>query len=169
MIACSEDRDNLSEDSISLADEAPLDAGGLGGWRIMGTGSRERARGGFSHLRTAVPAHLAHGRAHPLPPLAISAEDEHLAVQLIATALREADVMAELVIGFLEGSGLVPPAAERDGAPIEFPREFLLELGAVLRIASWDRAGIRETLDPGLPSGERAYAEFLRRARWMTR
>jgi hypothetical protein len=101
-----------------------------------------------------------------LPPPALSPERYRHAVELIAITIREAELMAELVIAFLEGSGLLPPAASRGGAPIEFPAEFLLELGAILRIASWDRAGIRQRLDPGLPPADQAYADFVRRLRY---
>jgi hypothetical protein len=84
------------------------------------------------------------------------------ALALIEATMREADLMADLAIGFLRAEGLAPDPSQ-GGAPVALPAAFYLELGAVLRIATWERAGIRDLLDPGLPSADSAYAGLLRR------
>ena len=68
----------------------------------------------------------------------LSVHERRLAIGLIATALREAELMADLVIRFLEAVGSAPPLARRMKQPAEFPREFLLELGFILRIHTWE-------------------------------
>ena len=67
---------------------------------------------------------------------------------MIEATVREAHLMAELVGEFLEAIGLAPSASERKKKPAEFPRQFLWELGFVLRLWTWERRGIRELLAP---------------------
>jgi hypothetical protein len=85
------------------------------------------------------------------------------AVELIEYTIRDAEYMASLVIAFLEGLGMLPPRGQRRPNPVGLPAEFLLELAAVLRIAAWERAGLRDSLCRGLPPAEEALDDLFRR------
>jgi hypothetical protein len=91
----------------------------------------------------------------------LSDHERRLAIAVIANALREADLMADLVIRFLEAVGLAPPLARRMKQPAEFPREFLLELGFILRIHTWERSGIRHLVGPDLPRARQALEQLF--------
>ena len=94
-----------------------------------------------------------------------AALDEH--DRLPGLAMREADVregrlMAELVTHFLESISLLPPASRRRKRPVvDLPREFLLELGLILRVHAWERAGLRDRIGPDLPTSRRALADLF--------
>ncbi len=94
-------------------------------------------------------------------PAHLGESDRRLGLAVIEACVREAHLMAELVGEFLEAIGLAPPASERKKKPAEFPRQFLWELGFVLRLWTWERAGIRELLAPDLPTARRALGEFF--------
>ena len=103
----------------------------------------------------------------------LSVHERRLAIGLIATALREADLMADLVIRFLEAVGLRSPVARRMKEPAEFPREFLLDLGFILRIHTWECSGIRDLVGPtcpgpGRPWSSSSFATGLSRGRPAT-
>ncbi|HEY2158537.1 MAG TPA: hypothetical protein VGH33_23105 [Isosphaeraceae bacterium] len=94
-------------------------------------------------------------------PARLGESDRRLGLAVLEAFVREAHLMADLVAQFLEAIGLAPPASERMKKPAEFPREFLRELGFVLRIDTWERAGIRELLAPDLPTARRALDELF--------
>jgi hypothetical protein len=90
----------------------------------------------------------------------MTAEAAEAGMSLIRATVREAEVVADLIIAFLRGEqGALAP-----GAPLELPGGFLRELGAVLRLATWEAAGLRQSIDPTLPTAESAYLDLLERA-----
>jgi hypothetical protein len=97
------------------------------------------------------------------PPVTLTAADRAV-VDFLASIIRDAQFMADLTARYLDRLlGILPPTKKRGGEPIAFPPEFLLELGAVLRLAVWERAGLRDRLDPALPPAEQALVDLLAR------
>lgn len=96
------------------------------------------------------------------PPAAAPPADR-AAIELIATIIRDAEYMADLTVHFLDELGIVPPLKERRKKPVALPPEFLLELGAILRLALWERAGHRQSLNHHLPRAEQTLADLLDR------
>jgi hypothetical protein len=82
---------------------------------------------------------------------------------MVEAVARDAEAMAVAVAAYLESRGVLPDRNQRAKAPVELPAEFLLELGAALRLAEWEKAGLRGTLR-GLPAAQSALADVLRRA-----
>lgn len=66
-------------------------------------------------------------------------------------------VQAELAAQVLQAAGLT---AEK---PVGLPRSFLLELGAVLELGVWERQGLVEYLDAGLPRFTEAWDGLIAR------
>ena len=86
------------------------------------------------------------------PPLEISDV-------LMAAVARNAARMAELTAATLDATGLFPKMSDAS-----LPGGFLLELGAVLQIGTWERQGIDAHLKAGLPSFKEAAASLATRA-----
>jgi hypothetical protein len=82
----------------------------------------------------------------------------------VAAVISRADYVATLTGEFLSLLGLVPNKTEAADGVCRFPPGFLLELGAMLQLAVWERAGVRTHLDAGLPSAHEAAADLTRRA-----
>lgn len=90
-------------------------------------------------------------------------ESERLFVaRTLEAYLREAEHQADLVAAFLRASGIrggrrtaksQAPLIPRAGSPVS---DFLLGLGAALRLGEWERAGIRGGIDSNLPSAAEA-------------
>jgi hypothetical protein len=95
-------------------------------------------------------------------PVAVPAPNR-AALELIELIVREAMFMADLTAHFLERLGILPPPKERRENPVELPTEFLVELGAIVRLALWERAELRDRLDYGLPRAEHALADLFAR------
>jgi hypothetical protein len=84
-------------------------------------------------------------------------------VEFVAFIIREAAFTADLTADYL-GLLLGPPAKRGPNErPIGLPKQFLIELGAILRIAVWERAGLEHLLCSGFPSAQQALAELLSR------
>jgi hypothetical protein len=66
-------------------------------------------------------------------------------VAFIAAVLRQMDHAANLVVAFFRSVGLM---GSTETAPPAFPREFLLELAALLQIREWHAAGVIDWHDP---------------------
>lgn len=85
------------------------------------------------------------------------------ATELIETIISDAMFMASLTAQYLEQLDILPSRKQLQNNPVAFPPEFLLELAAVLRLALWERAGLRDHLDSGLPPAEQAWAALFAR------
>jgi hypothetical protein len=83
--------------------------------------------------------------------------------QVVECFVREAEYMARLTIRFIDHTGIFP-ADQRRERPVALPAEFLLELAAVLRIAIWERNGLRVRIAADLPLAEDSYFELVERA-----
>jgi hypothetical protein len=87
-------------------------------------------------------------------------ENRERVVRFLAQVIESAWHNAEMVAAFLASLGLKP----KKNKPVYLPLEFLLELGAILRLAQWERAGIHHLIDPNLPSAREALRQLLVRA-----
>jgi hypothetical protein len=96
------------------------------------------------------------------PPVTLAPADRP-AADLIASIIQDAGFMAELTVHYLDRLGLLPAPKRRVTDPVALPGEFLLELAAALRLALWERAGLRDRLDPGLPPAAQALADLFAR------
>ena len=79
---------------------------------------------------------------------------------LIVAVAREAEADADRVAEFLRYLGLQPTAEK----PLGFSRDQLLFLGAVLRLASWEEAGVPIHFSVGLPPASRILLDAIRSA-----
>ena len=77
--------------------------------------------------------------------------------ELIVAVTREAEADADRVVEFLRYLGLQPTAEK----PLGFSRDQLLFLGAVLRLASWEEAGVPIHFSIGLPPASRILADAI--------
>ena len=66
-------------------------------------------------------------------------------VAFIAAVLRQMDHAANLVVAFFRSVGLMGPS---EITPPALPREFLLELAALLQVREWQAAGVIDWYDP---------------------
>jgi hypothetical protein len=82
----------------------------------------------------------------------------------VEAVVSRAEYVATLTGECLSATGLLPKTDETPTEPVRLPGGFLLELGAVLQMAVWERAGIRTHIDAGLPSFEEAAADLAHRA-----
>jgi len=74
-------------------------------------------------------------------------------VAFIAAVLRQMDHAANLVVAFFRSVGLM---GLTDTAPPALPRQFLLELAALLQVREWHAAGVIDWHDPdGLSIADR--------------
>jgi hypothetical protein len=85
------------------------------------------------------------------------------AVEVIEFVIAEANVWASLTAEFLQKLGLTPSPASDKPVP-QFTREFLLELGAILRIHVWERSGVRKHIRTELPPAREALSNLFGRA-----
>jgi hypothetical protein len=74
--------------------------------------------------------------------------------ELIARFAEQAAGDADMTIHFLGLVGLTPSPGET----LELPRDFLLELGAAMRLLSWERDGL-VVHESGLPTGRDAFLQ----------
>jgi len=79
--------------------------------------------------------------------------------ELIARVAEQAARDADLTGYFLKGVGLAPPA----GTNRLLPRDFLLELGAAMRLLAWEVEGL-ELHESGLPTAQDAILEVFQDA-----
>jgi hypothetical protein len=76
---------------------------------------------------------------------------------LIVAVTREAEADADRIVEFLRDLGLQPTAEK----PLGFSRDLLLFLGAVLRLGSWEEAGVPIHFSVGLPPAGRILADAI--------
>jgi hypothetical protein len=88
---------------------------------------------------------------HPL-----SAQIPDLPPDLVYAVALNADCDADWVGVYLAAAGLKPP--------LRLPTDFLLGLGAALRLYQWEQSGIHLHLAAGLPPAREALHEVLRAA-----
>ena len=77
---------------------------------------------------------------------------------LIVAVTREAEADADRIAELLRYLGLQPTAEK----PLGFSRDQLLFLGAVLRLASWEEAGVPIHFSVGLSAASRILADGIR-------
>ena len=86
----------------------------------------------------------------------------------LAAIIREAELQADLVARFLRSRGLKPTRTSKPEGNPKLPQglaaDFLMELGAALRLRMWERAGLTEILPPGLPNAAESLASAAGRA-----
>src|SRR5437870_2343485 len=82
---------------------------------------------------------------------------------LIASVTSDAEHIADLVIGFLDEAGVLPPRKQLDKRSLGLPAEFLGELGAALRLRELEQFGLRECLDDNLPAADELILDVLTR------
>src|SRR5436190_11921557 len=80
-----------------------------------------------------------------------------LVTAVAVEAARDAEYVVLFLDEFLDAMGLRPAVGER----IPFPAAFLLDLGAALRILSWEQAGLHPQEVAGLPSAHEALENVL--------
>jgi hypothetical protein len=95
-----------------------------------------------------------------ISPLSLSAFHPDLIRAVVQDAERDAD----LVGAFLDETGLAPSGRRPQDAPLALPAEFLLGLGAALRLSLWEQQGVRVHLDHGLPPARQALIDVLHTA-----
>ena len=78
---------------------------------------------------------------------------------MLAAVIRFAERRAELTAIFLRHLAKRPKSRHR----IEVPKEFALELGAILQIWLWEQTGLRQHLRGDLPSSEEAFSSLATR------
>lgn len=99
-------------------------------------------------------------RARPDSRRPTTAPRDPEALGLLAAILRQVDHAADLVLAFLRGHGLLVAG---EAASLGLPREFLLELGALLQLREWQAGGVIDPIDvDGLPIDERIGASIQR-------
>jgi|SRR5579863_5182645 len=74
-----------------------------------------------------------------------------------------AEYVATLTGEYLSAAGLIPKSDGSATQSWHLPVGFLLELGAVLQLGVWERAGIQTHIQVGLPSYDEASTELARR------
>ena len=77
--------------------------------------------------------------------------------------IQEAEHMSALVASFLDRLESVRSPQECERSPISLPREFSIELGAILRIAQWESDGLLDPTESELPGAADAYENLLQR------
>lgn len=78
-------------------------------------------------------------------------------IELLESWMLESSRDADRVIFFLEKLGY-HASPER---PISLPADFLLDLGAALRMWSWEQHGLRVHIDEGFPTAREALCDLL--------
>lgn len=77
-------------------------------------------------------------------PAGIARKPDPEVVGFIAALLRQMDHAADLVIAFFRSLGMLGPDQT---SPLALPREFLLELAALLQLCEWEAGGVIEWFD----------------------
>jgi hypothetical protein len=83
---------------------------------------------------------------------------------LIRAVAQDAARDAELVGTFLGEIGLAPAGQASQDPPLRLPADFLLGLGAALRLLFWEQQGIHVHLDHRFPPARQALLDVLRTA-----
>jgi hypothetical protein len=91
-------------------------------------------------------------------------ETTHLAPAIAAVA-RRADFVALLVAHALDAVYAKAGIDAKTDQSCRLPAGFLLELGAVMQLLLWERAGLTVHVEAGLPTADAAGEELERRAR----
>jgi len=81
-------------------------------------------------------------------------------VGFIAAVLRQMDHAADLVVAFFRSIGMM---GAHDRSLPDLPREFLLELAALLQVREWHAAGVIDWFDPDGLSIEDMIGEAIER------
>ena len=89
--------------------------------------------------------------------------------KFIEAIIRNARYKAQLAAAFLEAQGFRPkkervcsPSVEAENSPTRMRAQgFLLNLGAALQLASWERAGLRSELPADLPTSSEAFQNLV--------
>lgn len=99
-------------------------------------------------------------------PLSVSTTVDLSAVpsELIHALALEASRDAAAVICFLQALSDTPAGAWLRALPVRLPREFLLNLGAALRLCIWECKGIHVHREMSLPTGREALVDVFRAA-----
>jgi hypothetical protein len=95
-------------------------------------------------------------------PHATTRSDDRYVVEVLEFIIRDGVFMGGLTADFLDLFFQTSPN-ESCKKPIALPREFLRELGAILRLALWERAGLCDRLDHGLPPAREALRDLFTR------
>jgi hypothetical protein len=78
-------------------------------------------------------------------------------IEGVLAIVREADLQARLVANFLLSNGIKPHHGKTDGdtqaMPVGPAADFLLTLGAGLRLLMWEQTDIKAEMDEDLPDG----------------
>ena len=80
-------------------------------------------------------------------------------VSFVAAMIRLGHRQADLAAAFLREVGIQPAP----GQTLALPREFLLEVGAIMQIAQWEQSGLRDLMPVDLPSAGAALDDLARR------
>jgi hypothetical protein len=92
-----------------------------------------------------------------------TAGSQPFAEQIIEGFAFDGHFHASLVGRFLEANGWIPPRTARGRKPASFPKEFLLELAAILRVAWWEHLGLKDYLPAQQQSAAEALADLYQR------
>ena len=76
--------------------------------------------------------------------------------RILEAIIREAEFTADLVVEFLKQHGLKPHRRPRSDIPTTRPSgpaaDFVLDLGAAIRLRMWERGGMATSISPNLPA-----------------
>ncbi len=104
-----------------------------------------------------------------MQPLVVDEAQKRSVEKFIEAVIRQARYQADLAAAFLLASGYRPCNKQLDpqhSLPEDHPtrqraEHFLLNLGAAMQIAAWERAGLRPELPADLPTAEEAFRNAL--------
>jgi len=82
-------------------------------------------------------------------------------VAFLVPILRQASRDADAVNIVLETLGVVPPLPERQARPIAVAPDLLLKIAAWVRLAHWERSGLRPHLRTDLPPARDVLADIF--------
>jgi hypothetical protein len=97
--------------------------------------------------------------ASPLPPISFAELPSDLVRAVAQDAALDADRVGAFLDEFLRRLRLAPAEGR---PPLRWPRDFLQELGAALRLLAWEANGIRSHLQAALPPAEQALRDAFR-------
>jgi hypothetical protein len=81
--------------------------------------------------------------------------------ELIRAVAQDAARDADLVGAFLDALGLAPAGRRPQDPPLRLPADFLLGLGAALRLLLWEQHGIEAHREAGLPPARQAIQDVF--------
>ena len=87
------------------------------------------------------------------------------ALEVIEFITRNAEFMADLTISYLKHLGMLASPKKKKAEQLALPPGFLLELGAILQIEFWERVGLGELIDTGLPKSRSSLDDLFARYR----